>query len=172
MSHISPVSCSKTSSSPHRSRCHGKPYLRLKTLHVHYMPMTYPNGLAWQFDVPKKALRKSPEFKRFHAFLVFETEVVRLIVSNTHDNSPIALSKVNSTRQEAVSMLPLFLYVQPHHVVLDICAAPGSKYASSWPSHESPLLITYTDLSTPRVTALLSVAARVVLTPWLIDSQR
>jgi hypothetical protein len=36
----------------------------------------YPDGLAWQFNVPKKVLRKSPEFKKFHSFLVFETEVV------------------------------------------------------------------------------------------------
>lgn len=70
----------------------------------------YPKGLAWQLNVPKKALRKSPEFKRFHSFLVFETEVG------------------NITRQEAVSMLPpLFLDVEPHHLVLDMCAAPGSK---------------------------------------------
>ncbi|KAH9990974.1 S-adenosyl-L-methionine-dependent methyltransferase [Russula compacta] len=70
----------------------------------------YPNGLAWQLNVPKKALRRSPEFKKFHSFLVFETEVG------------------NITRQEAVSMLPpLFLDVEPHHVVLDMCAAPGSK---------------------------------------------
>ncbi|KAI9458864.1 S-adenosyl-L-methionine-dependent methyltransferase [Lactarius psammicola] len=70
----------------------------------------YPKGLAWQLNVPKRVLRKSPEFKRFHSFLVFETEVG------------------NITRQEAVSMLPpLFLDVQPHHVVLDMCAAPGSK---------------------------------------------
>jgi multisite-specific tRNA:(cytosine-C5)-methyltransferase len=40
--------------------------------------MRYPNGLAWQLNVPKKALRRSPEFKKFHSFLVFETEVVRL----------------------------------------------------------------------------------------------
>lgn len=38
----------------------------------------YPEGLAWQFNVAKKVLRKSPEFKKFHSFLVFETEVVRL----------------------------------------------------------------------------------------------
>ncbi|KAF8271861.1 S-adenosyl-L-methionine-dependent methyltransferase [Lactarius quietus] len=70
----------------------------------------YPKGLAWQLNVPKKVLRKSPEFKRFHSFLVFETEVG------------------NITRQEAVSMLPpLFLGVEPHHIVLDMCAAPGSK---------------------------------------------
>ncbi|KAI0924993.1 hypothetical protein AcW2_005707 [Taiwanofungus camphoratus] len=72
----------------------------------------YPEGLAWQFDVPKKVLRKSPEFKKFHSFLVFETEVG------------------NISRQEAVSMLPpLFLEVEPHHRVLDMCAAPGSKTA-------------------------------------------
>lgn len=38
----------------------------------------YPDGLAWQFNVPKKVLRKSEEFKKFHSFLVFETEVVRI----------------------------------------------------------------------------------------------
>jgi multisite-specific tRNA:(cytosine-C5)-methyltransferase len=38
----------------------------------------YPNDLGWQFNVAKKVLRKSPEFKKFHSFLVFETDVVRL----------------------------------------------------------------------------------------------
>ncbi|KAI8990721.1 cytosine-5--methyltransferase [Trametes punicea] len=72
----------------------------------------YPEGLAWQFNVSKKVLRKSPEFKKFHSFLVFETEVG------------------NISRQEAVSMLPpLFLEVEPHHRVIDMCAAPGSKTA-------------------------------------------
>lgn len=72
----------------------------------------YPDGLAWQFNVPKKVLRKSEEFKKFHSFLVFETEVG------------------NISRQEAVSMLPpLFLDVLPHHKVMDMCAAPGSKTA-------------------------------------------
>ncbi|KAF7323657.1 tRNA (Cytosine-5-)-methyltransferase [Mycena kentingensis (nom. inval.)] len=72
----------------------------------------YPDGLAWQFNVPKKVVRKSPEFKEFHSFLVFETEVG------------------NVSRQEAVSMLPpLFMEVEPHHKVIDMCAAPGSKTA-------------------------------------------
>lgn len=72
----------------------------------------YPEGLAWQFNVPKKVLRKSAEFKKFHSFLVGETEVG------------------NISRQEAVSMLPpLFLGVEPHHHVMDMCAAPGSKTA-------------------------------------------
>ena len=39
--------------------------------------LRYPEGLAWQFNVSKRVLRKSPEFKKFHNFLVFETEVVR-----------------------------------------------------------------------------------------------
>jgi multisite-specific tRNA:(cytosine-C5)-methyltransferase len=78
-----------------------------------YLPLSkYHEGLAWQFNVPKKVLRKSPEFKKFHSFLVFETEVG------------------NISRQEAVSMLPpLLLDVEPHHYVLDLCAAPGSKTA-------------------------------------------
>ncbi|OSD00483.1 cytosine-5--methyltransferase [Trametes coccinea BRFM310] len=72
----------------------------------------YPEGLAWQFNVAKKVVRKSPEFKKFHSFLVYETEVG------------------NISRQEAVSMLPpLFLEVEPHHRVIDMCAAPGSKTA-------------------------------------------
>ncbi|KAJ7885068.1 S-adenosyl-L-methionine-dependent methyltransferase [Mycena olivaceomarginata] len=72
----------------------------------------YPDGLAWQFNVPKKVLRKQAEFKEFHSFLVFETEVG------------------NVSRQEAVSMLPpLFMDVEPHHKVMDMCAAPGSKTA-------------------------------------------
>ncbi|KZT72023.1 S-adenosyl-L-methionine-dependent methyltransferase [Daedalea quercina L-15889] len=72
----------------------------------------YPEGLAWQLNVAKKVVRKSPEFKKFHSFLVYETEVG------------------NISRQEAVSMLPpLFLEVEPHHRVIDMCAAPGSKTA-------------------------------------------
>ncbi|EIN09261.1 S-adenosyl-L-methionine-dependent methyltransferase [Punctularia strigosozonata HHB-11173 SS5] len=72
----------------------------------------YPDGLAWQFNAHKSALRKQPEFKKFHSFLVFETEVG------------------NISRQEAVSMIPpLLLDVQPHHRVIDMCAAPGSKTA-------------------------------------------
>ncbi|KZV87731.1 S-adenosyl-L-methionine-dependent methyltransferase [Exidia glandulosa HHB12029] len=72
----------------------------------------YPGGLAWQFNIEKRVLRKSPEIKKFHRFLVYETE------------------NGNISRQEAVSMLPpLFLDVEPHHKVLDMCAAPGSKTA-------------------------------------------
>ena len=55
-------------------------------------------------------LKKSPELKKCHRFMVVET------------------ASGNMSRQEAVSMIPPFLLdVQPHHMVLDMCAAPGSK---------------------------------------------
>lgn len=72
----------------------------------------YPNHLAWSLDVKKTILRKNFEFKKFQRFLVSETEVG------------------NISRQEAVSMLPpLFLDVKDYHLVLDMCASPGSKTA-------------------------------------------
>ncbi|KNZ76958.1 Putative tRNA (cytosine-5-)-methyltransferase C23C4.17 [Termitomyces sp. J132] len=77
----------------------------------------YPDGLAWNFNVPKKILRKSPEFiVRFYAFLYSYPQLIAF--------------QGNISRQEAVSMLPpLFLDVEPHHKVIDMCAAPGSKTA-------------------------------------------
>jgi multisite-specific tRNA:(cytosine-C5)-methyltransferase len=76
----------------------------------------YPEGLAWQFNVPKKVLRKQSEFKKFHSFLVFETEIVR--PSERHFAPCNREKQGNISRQEAVSMLPpLFLDVEPHHKV-------------------------------------------------------
>uniref|UniRef100_A0A8C1A059 tRNA (cytosine(34)-C(5))-methyltransferase n=1 Tax=Castor canadensis TaxID=51338 RepID=A0A8C1A059_CASCN len=70
----------------------------------------YPEELAWHTNLSRKILRKSPQLERFHQFLVSETE------------------SGNISRQEAVSMIPpLLLDVQPHHKILDMCAAPGSK---------------------------------------------
>lgn len=72
----------------------------------------YPNGLAYSMATPKNVVRKYEPFKEFQRFLVSETGVG------------------NISRQEQVSMIPpLFLDVQPHHTVLDLCAAPGSKTA-------------------------------------------
>ncbi|PVU98827.1 hypothetical protein BB560_005600 [Smittium megazygosporum] len=72
----------------------------------------YPNDLGWTFEVPKVTLKKSQLLNRFHKFLVTESEIG------------------NISRQEAVSMIPpLLLDVKPHHYVLDMCAAPGSKTA-------------------------------------------
>lgn len=68
---------------------------------------------------------------------------------------------------------PLFLDVEPHHVVLDMCAAPGSKVRLSWlvaiklTLHDIPLV----DIPASRVTPLFSVPARVEHTSWLVDSQ-
>jgi 16S rRNA C967 or C1407 C5-methylase (RsmB/RsmF family) len=70
----------------------------------------YPDELAWGMTISKKALKKTPALEKFHKYLVAETETG------------------NITRQEAVSMIPpLFMDVEPHHRVLDMCAAPGSK---------------------------------------------
>ena len=70
----------------------------------------YPDRLAWHMDFSRNILRRAEPLKRFHQFIVSEN------------------SQGNITRQEAVSMIPpLFLDVQPHHKVLDMCAAPGSK---------------------------------------------
>lgn len=60
----------------------------------------YPDDLGWHYDVPRTLLKKSPEYAKFHQFLVAETEVG------------------NISRQEAVSMIPpLLLDVQPQHWV-------------------------------------------------------
>lgn len=70
----------------------------------------YPDELAWHTNLSRKIIRKSPELERFHQFLISETE------------------SGNISRQEAVSMIPpVLLKVQPHHKILDMCAAPGSK---------------------------------------------
>uniref|UniRef100_A0A8B9ZBF9 tRNA (cytosine(34)-C(5))-methyltransferase n=1 Tax=Buteo japonicus TaxID=224669 RepID=A0A8B9ZBF9_9AVES len=72
----------------------------------------YPEELAWHTNLSRKILRKSPQLEKFHQFLVSETECG------------------NISRQEAVSMIPpLLLNVDPHHKILDMCAAPGSKTA-------------------------------------------
>lgn len=81
----------------------------------------FPEGLAWQIDVRKAVLRKQEAFKNFQRFLVNETEVGSI------------------SRQEAVSMIPpLFLDVKQEHLVLDMCAAPGSKTAQLIEAIHSP----------------------------------
>lgn len=72
----------------------------------------YPDNLAWWMTTPKNVIRRYPPFAKFQKFLVSENSVG------------------NISRQEVVSMIPpLLLDVQPGHVVLDLCAAPGSKAA-------------------------------------------
>jgi len=61
---------------------------------------------------PKNVIRKFPPFAAFQKYLVSETSVG------------------NISRQEVVSMIPpLVMDLQPGMVVLDMCAAPGSKAA-------------------------------------------
>jgi len=72
----------------------------------------YPENNGWYFKATKKDIRKVKGLEEFHKFLVAQT-----------DNG-------NISRQEAVSMIPpFFLDVKPHHRVIDMCAAPGSKTA-------------------------------------------
>ena len=72
----------------------------------------YPDQLAWAMTTPKNVVRRFPPFSAFQKFLVSETAVG------------------NISRQEIVSMIPpLLMDVKPGMVVLDMCAAPGSKSA-------------------------------------------
>jgi len=58
----------------------------------------------------RKDIRREEAYFKLHNFLISETE------------------SGNISRQETVSMIPpLVLDVKPHHKVLDMCAAPGSK---------------------------------------------
>ncbi|KAL4234994.1 tRNA (cytosine(34)-C(5))-methyltransferase [Mactra antiquata] len=88
------------------SRGDGHPTLEPKSL------PWYPDELAWQIDFTKKEIKNDQNLKRLHRFLMSETE------------------SGNISRQEAVSMIPpLLLEIEPHHKILDMCAAPGSKTA-------------------------------------------
>eukprot|EP00897_Mesotaenium_endlicherianum_P001484 jgi/Mesen1/1363/ME000013S00855 len=70
----------------------------------------YPSNLAWHMSFSRTQLRKLPILLKVFDFMKRENEIGSI------------------TRQEAVSMVPpLLLDVQPHHFVLDMCAAPGSK---------------------------------------------
>ncbi|CAG4939725.1 unnamed protein product [Colias eurytheme] len=72
----------------------------------------YPGGLAWQLRLSRTDIRRSEPLYKLHNFLVAETAAGGV------------------SRQEAVSMIPpVALQVEPHHKVLDMCAAPGSKTA-------------------------------------------
>ncbi|KAG2194054.1 hypothetical protein INT47_008138 [Mucor saturninus] len=72
----------------------------------------YPDNLGWRVNAPRLVIKKSPEFQKFHKFMVTETEAG------------------NISRQEAVSMVPpLLMDIKPDQWVLDMCAAPGSKTA-------------------------------------------
>lgn len=72
----------------------------------------YPEGLAWNMRSDRKAIKSLPAYAQFHDWL------------------KAAMENGDISRQEAVSMIPpLLLDVRPEHLVLDLCAAPGSKTA-------------------------------------------
>ncbi|QSL66499.1 hypothetical protein MERGE_000879 [Pneumocystis wakefieldiae] len=72
----------------------------------------YPDQFVYSLNAPKTVIRKNKAFKKFQDWLFYETE------------------SGNISRQEVVSMIPpLLLDVEPHHSVIDLCAAPGSKTA-------------------------------------------
>lgn len=67
-------------------------------------------GPIYQLSVDKPTLRKNPALQPFRDWL------------HTHEDAG------DFSRQELVSMIPpYFLDVKPDHIVLDMCAAPGSK---------------------------------------------
>ena len=72
----------------------------------------YPNELAWNSNLSRRFIRRSEVLQKLHRFLVEDSECGAI------------------SRQEAVSMIPpMLLDVKSHHLVLDMCAAPGSKTA-------------------------------------------
>ena len=70
----------------------------------------YDNENAFELDIHRKKVGKIEAFKELHQYIVEMT------------------SSGVISRQEVVSMIPpLLLNVDPNDVVLDMCAAPGSK---------------------------------------------
>lgn len=70
----------------------------------------FPDGLAYQLNLTRELIRKNPGLKRLQKFINCCSDAGYL------------------TRQELVSMLPpLFLDVKSTDMVMDMCAAPGSK---------------------------------------------
>jgi len=70
----------------------------------------YPDRMAWHMEISRREMKKNPLLSDFHKWITRETEAGHI------------------SRQEAVSMIPVFFMdIEPHHKVLDMCAAPGMK---------------------------------------------
>jgi 16S rRNA C967 or C1407 C5-methylase (RsmB/RsmF family) len=81
----------------------------LKKVTVESVPW-YPDELVFQLNASREGLRKSETLKNLHKMIQAASECGMVI------------------RQELVSMLPpLFLELKSSDLVLDMCAAPGSK---------------------------------------------
>ena len=74
-------------------------------------PANNPFPVVWQFEATSRwKLKDCPEISQLRDLLMHERQCGNL------------------SRQELVSMVPVFLLdLQPHHRVLDMCASPGSK---------------------------------------------
>jgi len=71
---------------------------------IPYIPYGY------QMSVDRRTIRRNQSLEAFHQWLVTQSDAGFL------------------TRQETVSMIPpIVLDPKPHHAILDMCAAPGSK---------------------------------------------
>eukprot|EP00210_Caulerpa_lentillifera_P001507 g1445.t1 len=119
----------------------------------------YPEKLAWQFEFCRRELRRDPNFETLHEYIKKETA-----------NGSIS-------RQEAVSMIPpLVLDVQPHHRILDMCAAPGSKTAQllemihSHPTNAPQGVVVANDLDYKRCNMMTHQIRRMVSPNVLITS--
>jgi 16S rRNA C967 or C1407 C5-methylase (RsmB/RsmF family) len=65
---------------------------------------------AYQLSLDRQTIRRNPKLEPFHDWLKVQTEAGFI------------------TRQETVSMIPpVVLDPEPHHMILDMAAAPGSK---------------------------------------------
>ena len=86
----------------------------------------YGQDLVWRLDNTRWDLMEQEHHKDLHRWLVEEDRMG------------------NIYRQEQVSMVPVrCLDILPHHVVLDMCASPGSKTGQILEAlHTSPLLPT------------------------------
>lgn len=70
----------------------------------------YPFKTVYQINLDRQTLKKTPHLKSFHRYLQKSSECGLI------------------TRQELVSMIPpVFLDIKSDDLVLDMCAAPGSK---------------------------------------------
>ena len=70
----------------------------------------HPSTVFTFNEVSRVELRQNAALKQFHRFIVTQTDSGGIF------------------RQEKVSMIPVtLLNVEPSHIVLDMCASPGSK---------------------------------------------
>lgn len=52
-------------------------------IHIMFYVRRYPDELAWQTNMSRKIIRKSPLLEKFHQFLVSETESVSSPTENS-----------------------------------------------------------------------------------------